>query len=113
MGAGRWGEGRGRSQCNSNERARRATHMNNQVAVKKLIQQHFSPEQMKDFLDEINMMKYAAAFYYLFSFLPRFIICSFLFLFLLLLLLCCCCCLTAVNARTTRAGSCTIPTWCC
>ncbi|ELR15122.1 protein kinase domain containing protein, partial [Acanthamoeba castellanii str. Neff] len=28
-----------------------------EVAVKKLIQQHFSPEQMKDFLDEINMMK--------------------------------------------------------
>jgi hypothetical protein len=30
------------------------------VAVKKLIQQHFSPEQMKDFLDEINMMKCVA-----------------------------------------------------
>jgi serine/threonine protein kinase len=28
-----------------------------EVAIKKLIQQHFSPEQMKDFLDEIDMMK--------------------------------------------------------
>jgi serine/threonine protein kinase len=33
------------------------TFRGTEVAIKKLIQQHFSPEQMKDFLDETNMMK--------------------------------------------------------
>jgi hypothetical protein len=101
----------GGSQCNSNERTRRVTH-EQQVAVKKLIQQHFSPEQMKDFLDEINMMKYAAILFLLLSFsLFHFyyllvLVCFLFFSFVLF-------CFTAVNAQTTRAGSCTIPTWCC
>jgi hypothetical protein len=60
---------------------RDAPHTNNQVAVKKLIQQHFSPEQMKDFLDEINMMKYAARHFIIYLFIiSLFIIILILFL---------------------------------